>query len=134
MDYQFRPTEKTYSTIGFRRDDHSIAGAYNTGRATLAYKLNNNSKIRTSYGTGLRFPSLNEYYFGSTVLNKSTLYPEESISFDVGIDQVLPKYDLDYSATFFDVNYENYIGGWASNTDNGNTYVQKNTNATKTFN
>jgi vitamin B12 transporter len=130
LDYQFRPTEKTYSTIGFRRDDHSIAGAYNTGRATLAYKLNNNSKIRTSYGTGLRFPSLNEYYFGSTVLNKSTLYPEESISFDFGIDQVLPKYDLNYSATFFDVNYENYIGGWASNTDNGNTYVQKNTNAT----
>ena len=44
--------------------------------------MNGNSKIRSSFGTGLRFPTLNEYYFGSTVLNSSTLVPEESTSFD----------------------------------------------------
>ena len=129
VDLQFRPFEKLYSTIGVRRDEHSIAGSYETGRATLAYKMNGNSKIRSSYGTGLRFPSLNEYYFGSTVLNTSTLVPEESTSFDIGIDQIVPKYNLNFSATFFDIEYENYIGGWASNIDNGNTYVQKNTSA-----
>ena len=129
IDLQFRPFEKLYSTVGVRRDDHSIAGSYETGRATLAYKMNANSKIRSSYGTGLRFPSLNEYYFGSTVLNTSTLVPEESTSFDIGIDQIVPKYNLNFSATFFDIEYENYIGGWASNIDNGNTYVQKNTSA-----
>ena len=130
VDLQFRPFEKLYSTIGFRRDEHSIAGSYNTGRATLAYKMNGNSKIRSSYGTGLRFPSLNEYYFGSTVINSSILVPEESTSFDIGIDQVVPVYNLNFSATFFDIEYENYIGGWASNKDNGNSYVQKNTSAT----
>jgi len=129
VDLQFRPFEKLYSTVGVRRDEHSIAGSYETGRATLAYKMNANSKIRSSYGTGLRFPSLNEYYFGSTVLNTSTLVPEESTSFDIGIDQIVPKYNLNFSATFFDIEYENYIGGWASNIDNGNTYVQKNTSA-----
>ena len=129
VDLQFRPFEKLYSTVGVRRDEHSIAGSYETGRATLAYKMNSNSKIRSSYGTGLRFPSLNEYYFGATVLKTSTLVPEESTSFDIGIDQVIPKYNLNLSATFFDIEYENYIGGWASNKDNGNSYVQKNTSA-----
>ncbi len=129
IDFQFRPTEKFYSTIGLRRDHHSIAGAYQTGRVTGAYKLDNNTKIRSSFGTGLRFPTLNEYYFGSSVLNRSTLVPEESISFDIGLDKQITQHDLTFSATIYNVDYENYIGGWASNTDNGNTYVQKNTTA-----
>ena len=129
LDFQFRPSEKFYSTVGLRRDHHSIAGAYKTGRVTGAYKLDNNTKIRSSFGTGLRFPTLNEYYFGSSVLNRSTLVPEESISFDIGLDKKLPQYNLTFSATIFNVDYENYIGGWASNTDNGNSYVQKNTSA-----
>jgi vitamin B12 transporter len=129
VDLQFRPLERFYSTIGLRRDHHSIAGAYHTGRATVAYKLNNNTKIRSSFGTGLRFPSLNEYYFGSSVLNRSSLVPEESTSFDVGIDKKIPEHAIGFSTTIFNIDYKNYIGGWASNTDNGNTYVQKNTSA-----
>ena len=130
LELQFRPFEKLYSTIGFRRDHHSIAGDYYTGRTTFAYKLDNNSKIRSSFGTGLRFPTLNEYYFGSSVLDRSTLVPEESVSIDFGIDKKIPEYALSLSATIFEIDYENYIGGWASNTDDGNTYVQKNTSAT----
>ena len=34
FDFQFRPKEKLYSTIGFRRDDHKIAGDETTGRTT----------------------------------------------------------------------------------------------------
>jgi vitamin B12 transporter len=129
IDLQFRPMGNMYSTFGLRRDHHSIAGAYHTGRATVAYKLDNDTKIRSSFGTGLRFPSLNEYYFGSSVLNRSSLVPEESTSIDFGIDKKLTKYNLDFSATIFNIDYENYIGGWATNVDNGNTYVQKNTSA-----
>ena len=130
IDLQFRPLEKIYATVGFRRDDHTIAGDYGTGRATIAYKLDNNSKIRSSFGTGLRFPTLNEYFFGSTVLDGSILQPEESTSFDFGIDKIIPENSLSFSATIFNIEYDNYIGGWASNTDNGNNYVQKNTSAT----
>jgi vitamin B12 transporter len=129
IDLQFRPMVNMYSTFGLRRDHHSIAGAHHTGRATVAYKLDNDTKIRSSFGTGLRFPSLNEYYFGSSVLNRSSLVPEESTSIDFGIDKKITKYNLNFSATIFNVDYENYIGGWATNVDNGNTYVQKNTSA-----
>jgi hypothetical protein len=38
FDVQFRPREKLYSTLGFRRDDHTTAGSYTTGRGTVAYK------------------------------------------------------------------------------------------------
>ncbi len=130
IDLQFRPLEKLYATAGVRRDSHTIAGSHNTGRATLAYKIDGNLKIRSSFGTGLRFPTLNEYYFGSTVLDVESLVPEESTSFDFGIDKMIPEHALSFSATIFNVDYENYIGGWATNTDNGNSYVQKNTNAT----
>jgi vitamin B12 transporter len=130
IDLQFRPLEKIYATAGLRRDSHTIAGDYGTGRATIVYKLDNNSKIRSSFGTGLRFPTLNEYFFGSTVQDVSILQPEESTSFDIGIDKRIPENALTFSATVFNIDYENYIGGWASNTDNGNTYVQKNTSAT----
>ena len=129
LDLQFRPTERINSTIGFRRDNHSIAGAYNTGRATIAYSLDKYSKVRSSFGTGLRFPSLNEYYFGSSVQDRSTLKPEQSVSFDFGLDVFYPNKNLNLSSTIYTITYENYIGGWAKNTDNGNTYVQKNTGA-----
>ena len=128
LDLQFRPLKKIYSTIGFRRDHHSIAGAYHTGRATINIRANNNTTIRSSFGTGLRMPSLNEYYFGATVADRSTLVPEESTSFDFGVDQKITK-NFDLSTTFFRIDYENYIGGWDSNIDEGVAYVQKNTDA-----
>ena len=50
FDLQMRPSENIYSTFGIRRDDHTTAGAHNSGRITFAYKLDNNTKIRSSYG------------------------------------------------------------------------------------
>ena len=129
-DLQFRPTEKIHSTIGVRRDNHSIAGDYHTARATMAYKLESDLTLRSSIGTGLRFPSLNEYYFGSSVVDSSTLKPEESTSFDIGFDKNYPDKNLDFSTTFFRIEYENYIGAPKGNEDSGNTYVNKNTNFT----
>ena len=77
FDFQFRPQEKLYTTIGFRRDDHTTAGDYNTGRMTAAYKLNNSSKIRASYGTGIRYPALYDYFYGTVVGEKEILKPEK---------------------------------------------------------
>ena len=65
-DLQLRHTDKLYQTIGFRRDVHTTAGAFGTYRSTLAYKLDGSSKIRTSYGTGIRFPTLYDYFYGNT--------------------------------------------------------------------
>ena len=131
LDLQFRPLEKIYSTIGFRRDHHSIAGAYHTGRATVNIKANSNTTIRSSFGTGLRMPSLNEYYFGATVADRSTLVPEESTSFDFGVDQKITE-NFDLSTTLFKIDYENQITGWETNVDQGSGYTQMNSTARNT--
>jgi len=120
-DLQFRPLEKLYSTIGFRRDNHTTAGAYETGRATLAYKMDKNTKIRSSLGTGIRFASLNDYFYDTNVKYKEDLKPEKSISFDMGIEKFIEKYNLNLELIFFDLEYDDNISNWAGNTDDGKT-------------
>ena len=140
VDLQLRPTEKLFSTIGFRLDTHQRAGTYETARATFAYKIDNNTKLRSAFGTGVRFGALDEYHYEESLLDKSGLKPEESKSFDIGIDKLFAKYNLDLSATLFYLEYDNHMSNWKGNTEGGkqdsydpNTflggYVYENTNA-----
>ena len=119
IDLQFRPKEKIYSTIGFRRDDHTTAGVYETGRVTFAYKPDNKTKFRSSFGTGIRFPSLNDYYYDYNVDNKEDLVPEKSTSFDIGVEKFIEKHNLNLDLTLFHVVYDDNISNWEQNTDGG---------------
>jgi len=114
FDFQFRPLEKLYSTLGFRRDDHTTAGDYTTGRATLAYKLNNSSKIRTSYGTGIRFPALYDYFYGTVVSAKEDLKPEKSKSFDIGYETNIKKINTSFDISAYRITYEDALEAWES--------------------
>jgi len=130
FDYQFRPMEKLYSTVGFRRDNHTVAGDFTTGRATLAYKLNNSSKIRGSYGTGVMYPTLYQYYLGTVMTDIESLVPEKSKSFDVGYETVFEAMNLTFDISVFKITYENALEGWRSNTnEDGNGWAVKNTTA-----
>ena len=126
FDFQFRPKEKLYSTIGFRRDDHSIAGDHATGRATIAYKLNNLSKIRTSYGTGIRYPALYDYFYGTVVKNKEDLNVEKSKSFDIGYETFFEKMNMNFNLSVFRTTYDDPLEGWKSNTDSLGGWTVKN--------
>ena len=114
FDFQFRPLEKLYATMGFRRDDHTTAGDYTTGRATIAYKLSNYSKIRTSYGTGIRFPALYDYFYGTVVSAKEDLKPEKSKSFDIGYEANLKKINTSFDISAYRITYEDALEGWES--------------------
>jgi len=119
FDIEFRPLEKLYGTFGARNDHHEVAGDYQTGRLTLAYKLDNLSKIRSSIGTGIRFGSLNDYYYDTNVSNKKTLKPEKSKSIDFGFDKSFPELGLDLNTTVFFTKYKDNISNWQINTDGG---------------
>ena len=114
FDLQMRPSENIYSTFGIRRDDHTTAGAHNSGRITFAYKLDNNTKIRSSYGTGLRFPTLYEYFYGTTVTKKEDLKPEKSKSFDIGYETNFTKIDTDLILSIYKIKYDDALEGWQS--------------------
>jgi len=115
LDIQFRPSNKIYSTIGFRRDDHTTAGNFNTGRITMAYVINNLTKIRSSYGTGLRYPSLYDYFYGTVVTQKEDLKPEKSKSFDIGYETYIEKIRTDIILSAYKIEYKDPLEGWQSN-------------------
>ena len=115
IDLQKRPSDKIYSTIGLRRDDHTTAGAHYTGRVSLAYKIDNQTKLRSSYGTGLRYPTLYDYFYGTVVTNKEDLKPEKSKSFDIGYETKIEKINTDFVVSFYKIDYEDALEGWQSN-------------------
>ncbi|MDC1152330.1 TonB-dependent receptor [Candidatus Pelagibacter ubique] len=137
FDLQLRPGEKTYTTFGVRRDEHTTVGDYYTGRITLAHKLDDKTKLRTNFGTSVRFPSLYTLHHGNVLTNKDIIKAETGKSIDIGIDKFFPKYNFNVSATTFFLEYKNDIKGWASNSggigekyySGGGNYALNNTNA-----
>ena len=90
-----------------RRDYHTIAEDYYTGRFTLAYKPDNNTKLRSNIGTSVRFPALNSYHHGHYLINKESLKAETGKSIDIGIDKFFSQNDLNLSGTAFFLEYKN---------------------------
>ena len=137
FDLQLRPGEKTYTTFGVRRDDHTTVGDYYTGRITLAHKLDDKTKLRTNLGTSVRFPSLYTLHHGNVLTNKDIIKAETGKSIDIGVDKFFPEYNFNLSATTFFLEYKNDIKGWASNSggigekyySGGGNYALNNTNA-----
>ena len=137
FDLQLRPRENTYTTFGLRRDDHTTAEDYYTGRATIAHKLDNNTKLRGNLGTSVRFPSLNSYHHGHSLKNKESLKAETGKSIDIGIEKFFPENNISLSATTFFLEYKNDIKGWASHggglqytySGEANEYVIDNSNS-----
>jgi len=123
FDYQFRPLENLYATFGLRRDNHSVVGSKPSGRTTLAYKLDNKNKIRSSFGAGIRFPSLYDYHFangntnssgggqasgdGYTGLRMENIKAERGISYDIGYDTYIDSMEMGLSLTYFHVEQKN---------------------------
>jgi len=112
VDYQFRPYENIYATIGGRNDTHTTAGDEQSFRTTVAYNLGGNSKIRSSYGTGFLFPALYESgQYGWSNESKDFVNAEKTTSFDVGYETFFENLNLGFNITYFDILVEDPIGG-----------------------
>ncbi|WP_244534605.1 TonB-dependent receptor [Hyphomicrobium sp. CS1GBMeth3] len=98
---------------GGRIDDHSSFGQFDTYRLTAAYLIpGTETKLRASRSTGFRAPSLDElfgsYSFAPDYGNPN-LDPEESESWDAGIEQGFLDGRVKLSATYFELNTDNLI-------------------------
>jgi len=71
-------------SASLRLDDHSTFGDYVTGRLAAAYRLSGATTLRAVASTGFRAPSL--YELNSTLYGNATLQPEESTSFELGVE------------------------------------------------
>ena len=111
FDYQSRVSNNIYATFGSRFDEHKHAGNEDSHRTTLAYLFDDKStKLKSSYGTGFRFPSLYELNWLNSF--NSSMTAETSKSFDFGIEKSFSNLGLSIDASYFNIRYEDALEGW----------------------
>ncbi len=122
FDFQKRFSPNIFATLGSRFDNHSLAGNEDAHRITFAYLFDNKlTKIKSSYGTGFRYPSLYEFYFYTSAGYDGNEKAENSESFDFGIEKSFPEIGLKIDMSYFNIEYHDVLEGWqASGWDAGN--------------
>jgi vitamin B12 transporter len=88
-----------FTTVGVRFDDHDTFGTETTYRFATAYLVHRTgTKIKATYGTGFKAPTLIQLYsyWGNEDLN-----PEESTGWDFGLEQSLLENRASVGATYF---------------------------------
>lgn len=107
--------DRWFTTLGLRVDDHSSFGTEATYRLTTAYNvLETGTKIRGSYGTGFRSPSLYELYAPALPMwgflgGEPDLKPEKSRGWDVGLEQSIPSIKTTIGLSWFSNTFKDMI-------------------------
>lgn len=87
----FNPGNNFLLSCSYRIDEHSSFGNKETFRAIANYNLDSiKTKLKASYGTGFKAPSLYQLYAPETAwgpIGNSSLSPEESASYEAGIEK-----------------------------------------------
>lgn len=94
-----------------RRDEHSSYGGFTSGRLALAWRPAEGTTLRAALATGFRAPSLDELYGDYPAFffhGNPDLTPEESTSYELGIEQELGA-GARLTATLFRLNIDNLI-------------------------
>jgi vitamin B12 transporter len=100
--------DSLFLTGGLRQDSYNTFGDATTYRTTAGYLVSKTrTKLRGSYGTGFRTPTINQLFFPG--FGTPGLKPEKSKSMDVGVDQWLFKDDLQVSVVYFWNRFTNLI-------------------------
>lgn len=101
-----------FMTLGVRSDNHNRFGTETTFRIAPAVLLKSGTKLKATYGTGFKAPSLYQLYAPATAwgpVGNQNLEPERSKGWDVGIEQFLFEDRLTLSFTYFQNDFEDLI-------------------------
>ncbi|MGE8557405.1 MAG: TonB-dependent receptor plug domain-containing protein [Acinetobacter sp.] len=86
VQHQFKG-EKLNTQAGIRVEDNEKYGSHTVGQVAARYQILPATSIYTNIGTAFKSPTLNELY--NAWNGNPELAPEESISYEAGIDQTL---------------------------------------------
>src|SRR5262245_25217006 len=93
---------------GLRWEDNSQFGSKLTGRASAALVIKEtDSKLRFAWGQGFRAPTINDLFFPGFA--NPNLQPEDSTSWEIGVDQRLWRDRIRLGATYFHQDFTNLI-------------------------
>lgn len=116
LDARWVPVPRLTLSAGLRAEDNTTFGTRVVPRAGAVYALRyasgffGDTRARFSYGQGFKEPSLDQS-FGSDPCfpGNNTLKPEQSRTFDAGIDQFLASDRLRLSATYFNNRFRDIV-------------------------
>ncbi|HEX6948693.1 MAG TPA: TonB-dependent receptor [Nitrospira sp.] len=100
--------DRLFGTAGIRQDEYNVFGSATTYRVTGGYLLKETgTKLRGSYGTGFRAPTINDLFFPG--FGNPNLQPEKSKGSDIALEQSLFKDRVFLSVGYFWTRYQNLI-------------------------
>ena len=100
--------DRVFGTAGIRQDDYNVAGSATTYRVTGGYlHRETGTKLRGSYSTGFRAPTINELFFPG--FGNPNLQPEKSQALDAAIEQTFPNDWGSIGVGYFWTRYRNLI-------------------------
>jgi vitamin B12 transporter len=96
-------------TIGARIDDNDRFGTFATWRAGANFEIARGTLLRGAAGTAFKEPTFFENYAEGFTIGNEALEPEESRSWEVGLEQQLFNGNAIIMATWFDQRFRNLI-------------------------
>lgn len=106
---QLNFSNSLFASVGFRIDKNEKYGTVTTFRIAPAYYLNStNTKIKASYGTGFKAPSLFNLY--DPLFGNPELKPEKSKGWELGIEQFFINGKISLGITYFNLDLEDMFG------------------------
>jgi len=119
LEYRFNLNDRLSTTLNYRIENHSTAGTNDTYKIDGLYRFGQiNTAIKASYGTGFKAPTLYQLYavpfpaefgFGGFGGGNTQLKPEESETYEMGIEQPLAEGRLNIGVTYFHNDFTNLI-------------------------
>ena len=105
---QFRLFDRLFMSAGVRVEDNTVYGRSVTERGSLAYQIKEwGTRIHGGAGSGFRAPTFNDLFFPG--FSNPSLQPEESFSYDFGVDQNLWQNRVRLGLTYFQTKFTNLI-------------------------
>lgn len=103
------PSGLTLNVNG-RLDDNSGFGTFFTYRAGAAYRLPSHTRVRASLGRAFKAPTFCEQFCDAPfVVGDSSLRPERSTSWEIGVEQEIARGQLSVWATYFAQRFRDMI-------------------------
>jgi vitamin B12 transporter len=123
VELQSEWAKRFFLVSNIRYDDNDSFGGHETWRVAPALILPGfDTKLKASYGTGFKAPTLTELFvdFPPTFVSNPNLKPEESAGYDVGFEQPVLNDRIRFGATYFHNDITNLITSGADLDKNGN--------------
>ncbi len=98
-----------FSSVGIRYDNHDRFGSVITYKIAPAYIIwNTGTKIKATFGTGFKAPSL--FYLYDPAYGNPDLSPERSKGWDAGVEQYLFSYKATVGLNYFQNTFTDLFG------------------------